>query len=259
MIRTEVLEDAIFVIIMDRAPANAIDRMMSEGLDAAFMRFETDSALRVCIITGGGDRFFSGGWDLKEFAAGSDDENGFGGGGYMGLTERWGLAKPVIAAVNGTAGGGGFELALACDLVVAVEGARFVLPEVRNGLVAEGGGAIRAPRRLPPMLAMELLLTGRPATAEELHHHGFVNRVTKTEGLLDAALDFARAICAGAPTSVTATKEIVQRTAHLSVREAYDVMRGGELTEYARMRASPNRQEGPRAFVEKRSPRWTAS
>jgi crotonobetainyl-CoA hydratase len=257
MIRAEVVDGAILVITMDRPPANAIDQRMSDGLDTAFTRFEQDDALLTCIITGGGERFFSAGWDLKEVVAGRGDENGFGSGGYMGLTERWGLMKPVIAAVNGTAAGGGFELALACDLVVAVEGARFILPEVRHGLVAEGGGAIRAPRRLPPMLAMELLLTGRPALAEELHRHGFVNRVVPAGQVLDAALDLARAICAAAPTSVAATKEIVQRTAHLSVRDAYAEMRGGALPAYRRMRESPNRTEGPRAFAEKRPPRWT--
>lgn len=257
MICTGIPEEGIFVVTMDRPPANAIDQMMSDGLDAAFTRFETDDALRVCIITGGGEKFFSAGWDLKEVTDGRDDESGFGSGGYMGLTERWGLVKPVIAAVNGTAAGGGFELALACDLVVAAEAARFVLPEVRHGLVAEGGGAIRAPRRLPPMLAMELLLTGRPAMAEELHHHGFVNRVVPQREVMTAALDLARQIVAAAPTAVAATKEIVRRTQHLSVRDAYATMRGGDLPAYARMRASLNRVEGPRAFVEKRSPRWT--
>ncbi|MBE9606343.1 enoyl-CoA hydratase/isomerase family protein [Acetobacteraceae bacterium H6797] len=257
MIHTEVVDTRILVITMDRPPANAIDQVMSDGLDAAFTRYEHDPELWACIVTGAGERFFSAGWDLKEVVAGRDDENGFGSGGYMGLTERWGLVKPVIAAVNGTAAGGGFELALACDLVVAAEGARFVLPEVRNGLVAEGGGAIRAPRRLPPMIAMELLLTGRPATAEELHRYGYVNRVVPAGQVLENALDLARQICAAAPTSVAATKEIVSRTAHLTEREAYAMMRGGEMPAYARMRASPNRVEGPRAFVEKRPPRWT--
>ncbi|MBC9206986.1 enoyl-CoA hydratase/isomerase family protein [Roseomonas aerophila] len=257
MIRTEVVEGTILVITMDRAPANAIDQGMSDGLDAAFSRFERETALLACVVTGSGERFFSAGWDLKEFVAGRDDESRFGSGGYMGLTERWDLVKPVIAAVNGTAAGGGFELALACDLVVAAEGARFILPEVRHGLVAEGGGAIRAPRRLPPMLAMELLLTGRPALAEELHRHGFVNRVVPPAQVLDAALELARAICAAAPTSIAATKEIVRRTAHLSVRDAYAEMRGGMLPAYRRMRDSANRTEGPRAFTEKRPPRWT--
>lgn len=256
MIHTAVEHGSILVVTMDRPPANAIDHAMSEGLDAAFSRFEADPALRVCIVTGAGERFFSAGWDLKEVAAGNGDESGFGSGGYMGLTERWGLDKPVIAAVNGTAAGGGFELALACDLVVAAEGATFLLPEVRHGLVAEGGGVIRAPRRLPLMLAMELLLTGRAATAGELARHGFVNRVVAGPDLLPTALGLARDICAAAPTAVAATKEIVARTLHLTEREAYETMRGGGLPAYRRMRASPNRVEGPRAFAEKRAPRW---
>ncbi|PZW50479.1 crotonobetainyl-CoA hydratase [Humitalea rosea] len=257
MIGVEVVEDDILVITMDRPPANAIDQAMSEGLDAAFSRFEADDALRVCIVTGGGERFFSAGWDLKEVAAGHGDEDGFGSGGYMGLTERWSLVKPVIAAVNGIAAGGGFELVLACDLVVASTEARFALPEVRHGLVAEGGGVIRAPRRLPPALAMDLLLTGRFASAEDLHRHGLINRLVPAPEVMAAALDLARMIRAAAPTAVAATMEIVQRTSHLSVRDAYATMRGGDMPAYARMRASPNRVEGPRAFTEKRPPRWT--
>lgn len=256
MIRTAVEDGAILVITMDRPPANAIDQSMSDGLDAALNRFEADADLRVCVVAGAGDRFFSAGWDLKDVAAGNADESRFGAGGYMGLTERWSLAKPVIAAVNGTAAGGGFELALACDLVVAAEGVRFVLPEVRHGLVAEGGGVIRAPRRLPPMIAMELLLTGRPALAEELAQYGFVNRVVKPGETRAAALELARRICEAAPTAVAATKEVVAGTLHLSEREAYATMRGGTLPAYRRMRASPNRTEGPRAFAEKRPPRW---
>ena len=256
MIRLDIEDGAILVITLDRPPANAIDGAMSAGLDAGFTRFAEDPALRVCVVTGAGERFFSAGWDLKAVAAGDDAEDAFGSGGYMGLTERWNLTKPVIAAVNGMAAGGGFELALACDMVTAARHAGFVLPEVRHGMVAEGGGAIRAPRRLPPMLAMELLLTGRPASAEELHRHGFVNRVTEPGQALAAALDLARAICANAPTAVAATKEIARRTAHLSIPDAYAEMRGGTLPAYARMRASPNRLEGLRAFAEKRMPVW---
>jgi crotonobetainyl-CoA hydratase len=256
MIRTAVEDGSILVVTMDRPPANAIDQLMTDGLDEAFSRFETDDSLRVCVVTGAGDRFFSAGWDLKELAAGGADESRFGAGGYMGLTERWGLLKPVIAAVNGTAAGGGFELALACDLVVADEGARFVLPEVRHGLVAEGGGVIRAPRRLPPMIAMELLLTGAPILAEELARYGLVNRLVKPGQALMVALELAKRICEAAPTAVAATKEVVARTLHLSERDAYASMRGGTLPAYRRMRASPNRTEGPLAFVEKRPPRW---
>lgn len=256
MIRVEVEEGAILLVTMDRPPANAIDQGMSNGLDAAFTRFEQDPALRACIVTGGGKQFFSAGWDLKAVVGGWTDESAFGAGGYMGITERWSLKKPVIAAVNGTAAGGGFEMALACDMVVAVAGSRFLLPEARHGMIAEGGGVLRAPRRLPHMLAMELLLTGRAATAEELARHGFVNRVTEPSGLLDAARELARAICAAAPTSIAATKEVVEATAHLPLHEAYATMRGGNLPAYARMRASPNREEGQRAFVEKRPPSW---
>lgn len=210
----------------------------------------------MCIIASAGGRFFSAGWDLKAVASGDDDESRFGSGGYMGLTERWDLCKPVIAAVEGIAAGGGFELALACDMVTASEAASFVLPEARHGMVAEGGGVLRAPRRLPPMLATELLLTGRAATAAELHRHGFVNRLTAPGGALDAAMGLARGIVASAPTAVAATLEIMRHTSHLALPEAYAKMRDGSLPHYARMRSSPNRAEGPRAFAEKRPPKW---
>jgi enoyl-CoA hydratase/carnithine racemase len=128
----------------------------------AFIAFRDDPELRVAIVTGAGERFFSAGWDLKAYAAGDPAEPGdLGPGGLAGLTELFALDKPVIAAVNGYAAGGGFELALACDLVVAVTEARFSLPEVKLGLVADSGGVLRLPRRLPRALAMELLLTGR--------------------------------------------------------------------------------------------------
>lgn len=256
MIHTRVEDDSILVVTMDRPPANAIDQAMSRGLDEAFTRFEEDATLRICIVAGAGDRFFSAGWDLKEVAAGRDDEGYFGRGGYMGLTERWNLNKPVIAAVNGIAAGGGFELALACDMIVAAENARFMLPEATHGLVAEGGGVLRLPRLLPEKLAMEMLLTGRAADAAELLRHGAINRVAAREALMDSAMELARAILRAAPTSVEATKEIVRRTSHLSLRDGYALMRSGELPAYLRMRASPNRAEGPRAFAEKRQPKW---
>lgn len=256
MIRTRIEEDSIFIVTMDRPPANAIDQAMSDGLDDAFTRFTDDAALRVCIVTGAGERFFSAGWDLKEVAAGRDDESRFGRGGYMGLTERWDLNKPVIAAANGITAGGGFELALACDMIVAVADARFMLPEATHGLVAEGGGVLRLPRLLPEKLAMEMLLTGRAAHAEELFRHGLINRIVAREALMESALELARAVLRAAPTSVEATKEIVRTTSHLSLCDAYTLMRSGELPAYARMRASPNRREGPRAFAEKRPPQW---
>ena len=158
-VRAEV-RGAVLEVTLDRPPANAIDAATSRALGAAFVQLRDDPALRAGLVTGGGERFFSAGWDLKAAEAdGPDPDNG--PGGFAGLTELPGLHKPVVAAVNGLAAGGGFELVLACDLVVVAEGAEFVLPEIGIGIVADAGGVIRLPRRLPRAIALEMLPTVR--------------------------------------------------------------------------------------------------
>jgi len=251
-------EGGLLVIEIDRPPANAVDGATSRALDRAFLRLRDDPALRVAIVTGAGPRFFSAGWDLKAVAAGTEVEDAahFGSGGFMGLTERFDLAKPVIAAVNGIAAGGGAELALACDLVLAVPAAEFALPEVRRGLIAEAGGVLRAVRRLPWAVAMEMLLTGRRFAAEEMRHHGLVNRIVAPEALMEEARALAREVMRGAPRAVEASKEVAAATLHLALPEAYARMRDGSLAAYAAMRASPDRSEGPRAFAARRAPVW---
>ena len=151
---------ATMELTIDRPKANAIDSATSKAMGEAFVELRDDPELRVAIVTGAGERFFSAGWDLKAYAAGDPDD--FGSGGLGGLTELFDLDKPVIAAVNGYAAGGGFELVLACDIVVAVPGARFSLPEVKLGFIPDSGGIFRLPRRMPHPLAMEMLLTGEP-------------------------------------------------------------------------------------------------
>lgn len=247
--RGEVLE-----ITLDRPKANAIDAATSRRLGEAFAAFRDDTALRVAIVTGGGERFFSAGWDLKAAAAGDDTD--YGVGGFAGLTEMWNLEKPVIAAVNGYAAGGGFELALACDLVVAAEGAQFMLPEVKLGIIPDAGGVIRLPRAMPRALAMEMLLTGDPVPASELARWGVVNRVVPREQVMDTARELAGRVCAAAPLSLAAIKATVSGTMQLSVQEAYAFLRGGRIPAYERMHASEDAKEGPRAFTEKRAPVW---
>ena len=254
-VRTDVV-DGVLVVTLDRPSANAIDVATSLALYAAFARLESDPALRVGVVTGAGDRFFSAGWDLKAAAAGEAVDADHGPGGFAGLTELFGRTKPVIAAVNGLALGGGLELALAADLMVLADHAELALPEVRVGVVADSGGLLRLPRRLPEAVARELLLTGRRMTAEEAARWGLANRVVPAPELRSTALDLAAEIVAGAPLAVAAIQEVLSATAGLDVPGAFARMRSGDLPAYVRMLGSEDALEGPRAFAEKRPPHW---
>jgi crotonobetainyl-CoA hydratase len=250
------VEGQILVVTLDRPKANAIDVATSEALHAAFDRLRTDPGLRAGILTGAGDRFFSAGWDLKAAAAGEGVEADHGPGGFGGLTEFFGIGKPVIAAVNGLAFGGGFELVLAADLVVAAEHAEFALTEVTLGLVPDAGGVLRLPARLPRAIAVEYLLTGKRLTAADAARWGLVNRVVPGGGLMAAARELASAICAAAPLAVAAVLEILRETEGTSVPEGYSLLRSGDLPAYRAMLGSQDAQEGARAFAERRAPRW---
>jgi crotonobetainyl-CoA hydratase len=252
---TEVV-DGVLVVTLDRPSANAIDVATSLALYDAFARLDSDSGLRVGIVTGASDRFFSAGWDLKAAAAGEAVDADHGPGGFAGLTELFGRSKPVIAAVNGLALGGGLELALAADLMVVADHAELALPEVRVGVVADSGGLLRLPRRLPSAVAREMLLTGRRMTADEAGRWGLANRVVPVSALMDSALELAGQIIAGAPLAVAAIQEVLAETAGLDVRDAFTRMRSGDLAAYARMLGSEDALEGPRAFTEKRPPEW---
>ncbi len=245
----------VLEMMLDRPKANAIDAATSRQMAAAVREFRDDPELRVAILTGAG-RFFSAGWDLKAAAAGESDDADYGEGGFGGITENWGLNKPMIAAVNGYAAGGGFELALACDIIVASTSATFMLSEVNVGVVATGGGIIRLPHRIPYGLAMEMLYTGRPMPAEEALRVGLVNRVVEPEGLMDAARALADDIVTSSPLSVQATKSILRDAEGRSVSEAYEAQE--KNAEHARLRNSEDFKEGPRAFAEKRAPQWKA-
>jgi crotonobetainyl-CoA hydratase len=254
-VRTEAL-DGVLVVTLDRPSANAIDVPTSHALHDAFTRLERDPDLRVGVLTGAGDRFFSAGWDLKAAAAGEAVDADHGPGGFAGLTELFDRTKPVIAAVNGLALGGGFELALAADLMVVAEHAQLGLPEVRVGLVADAGGLLRLPRRLPDAIARELLLTGRRMTAAEAGRWGLANRIVDAADLMDTVLALAAEIRAGAPLAVAAVQEILAATSGLDVRDGFARLRAGDLTSYARMQRSEDAVEGPREFAEKRPPQW---
>jgi crotonobetainyl-CoA hydratase len=254
-VRAEQANGAL-VITLDRPRANAVDVATSHALYDAFARLEGDASLRAGIVTGAGDRFFCAGWDLKAAAAGEPVDADHGPGGFAGLTEMRGRSKPVIAAVNGIAAGGGFELALAADLIVAAEHAEFSLPEATLGIIPDAGGVLRLPRRLPRPLAVELLMTGRKITAREALDRGLVNQVVPAGQLLPAALALAARIAAAAPIAVAAILEVLDMTEADSIQGGYEVLRSGQLPRYAAMLASQDAAEGPAAFAERRPPVW---
>jgi len=244
----------LFEITFDHPPAHAFDQRASRALDAALTRFRDDPALRVCIVTATGTRMFSAGWDLKAVAAGEEGED-FGPHGFMGL-RRFDLDKPLIAAVNGLAVGGGFEFALMATLVLAAPHAEFGLPELQRGFIPEAGGLWRAHRRLPVNIASELLLTGRRLPAAEGLRLGFVNRIVAGAELMAEARAMAAEIVRAAPLAVAALLEVTRAVEACSDEDAFAVLLQGDLPARARMRASDDFREGPRAFAEKRPPRW---
>jgi len=247
---------SILEITLDRPKANAIDAKTSFEMGEAFLAFREDPELRVAIITGAGARFFSAGWDLKAAAEGEAPDADFGPGGFAGLTEIFDLDKPVIAAVNGYAFGGGFELALAADMIVCSENASFALPEAKLGIVPDSGGMLRLPKLLPPAIVNELMMTGRGMGAEEALRWGVVNRVVESDKLMESARELAQEIAQGAPLAIAAIKEIYRETSELSVEEGYRHIRTGTLKNYPSVLRSEDALEGPLAFSEKRDPVW---
>jgi crotonobetainyl-CoA hydratase len=249
----------IWEIVFDRPKANAISVAASKALSDTFCAFRDDPSASVAIITGGGEKFFSAGWDLKAAAAGeesTDSSSGEAEGGFAGLTELWSLDKPVIAAVNGYAAGGGFELALAADMIVAAENAAFWLPEAQLGILPDGGGVIRLQRRLPKSVAVEMMMTGRRMSPQEGVEWGVVSRVVPQAELMDAARELAAKVAKSAPLSLRAVKAIVNATEGMTVEEAYGYMRSGKIPQYRACLDSEDAKEGPASFAEGRAPEW---
>ena len=248
---------SIAVITLDRPKANAIDAATSALMFSMVDSIESDPAIRGSVITGAGPRFFCAGWDLKAAAAGEAADADFGAGGFAGITEFFDRRKPIVAAVNGLAIGGGWELALACDLVVSADHAQFALPEVTLGLVADSGGLLRLPQRLPRTIAAELLLTGRRMGADEAARWGLVNCVVSPDDVVGAAVALAEAATAGAPLAVGAVLEVLTATEGMAAQAGFAHMRSGLLPTYSKVAGSLDAQEGPTAFVEGRAPIWT--
>ena len=250
------IEGRVMILTMDRPKANAINSGLSKALGHSFIRYRDDPALRCAIVTAAGEKFFSAGWDLKAAAENKDEAEDYGPGGFAGITELFDLDKPVIAAVNGMAVGGGFEIALCCDVIVADEHAQFFLPEVKVGVVPDGGGMFRLPRRVPESLALEMLMTGRRLAADEALRLGLINHVTPKGGALAKAREIAADILEASPKSIRAVKQAHRLTRDLSVDAAYRALRSGGVPAYDRLRASKDYWEGAAAFSEKRQPIW---
>ena len=249
--------DGRIAILTIRRPEarNALHMAAHAEMDCAWRRFEEDDDAWVAILTGEGDKAFCAGSDLKQGQAERSPQPywlTFKPGGFGGLTERFGMVKPVIAAVNGFALGGGCELAMACDIVVAVQNARFGLPEPRVGFTASDGGIHRIVRQLPLKIAMGMLLTGTTMSADEAHRWGLVNEVVPAQDLLTAARRWADAILECAPLSVRASKQAALAGLGLPLADAMN-----RRYEYMlRQASSQDSREGPLAFAEKRKPVW---
>ncbi len=250
----------VLEVTLNKPKVNAIDQAMSRELGAAFNLLRDDSELRVAILTATGERIFSAGWDLKALDAGDTrldnwwEDGDYGDGGFAGLTENWTLKKPVIAALNGLAIGGGFELAMACDLLIAAEHVEFSLPEMPLGMIPDAGAIQRLPRRIPYNIAMEMLLLGRRMPAAEAQRHGLVNKVVPMDQLMTAARAWAAQLAEAAPLALQTVKEVLRAIDCVPLEGAFETMRSGDLPVYRAMLKSEDAEEGVRAFVEKRKP-----
>ncbi|MCF6234673.1 MAG: crotonobetainyl-CoA hydratase [Rhodobacteraceae bacterium] len=253
-IKTE-RDGAILLVTLDRPKANAIDLKTSRLMGEVFRDFRDDPDLRVAIVTGAGQKFFCPGWDLKAAADGDAVDGDYGVGGFGGLQELRHMNKPVIAAVNGIACGGGLELALSADMILAADHASFALPEIRSGTVADAA-SVKLPKRIPYHIAMELLLTGRWFDAEEAHRWGLVNEVIPADKLMDRAWELARLIASGPPLVYAAIKEIVRDAEDAKFQDAMNRITGRQLASVDVLYSSDDQMEGARAFAEKRDPVW---
>ncbi|MBZ9790079.1 crotonobetainyl-CoA hydratase [Rhizobium sp. 3T7] len=248
-------DGGVLEVVIDRPKANAIDLATSRAMGLIFRDFRDDPALRVAIVSGAGEKFFCAGWDLKAAAAGDAVDGDYGVGGFGGLQELRDLNKPVICAVNGICCGGGLEIALSADLIIATEHATFALPEIRSGTVADAA-SIKLPKRIPYHIAMDMLLTGRWLDVHEAHRWGFVNEVLPAERLMERAWELARLLESGPPLVYAAIKEIVREAEGLPFQTAMNKITKRQFATVDRLYASEDQLEGALAFTEKRNPIW---
>ena len=248
-------EGGILEVTLDRPKANAIDLATSRIMGQTFMTFRDDPDLRVAILRAEGEKFFCPGWDLKAAADGDAVDGDYGIGGFGGIQELGNLNKPIICAVNGICCGGGLELALSCDLILASDNATFALPEINSGTVADAA-TLKLPKRIPFHVAMDLLLTGRWFDAEEALRWGLLREITTPETLLEKTWELARLLEGGPPLVQAAIKEIVREAEAMRFQDALNRITKRQFATVDRLYSSEDQLEGARAFAEKRKPVW---
>jgi enoyl-CoA hydratase/carnithine racemase len=250
----------ILEIRMVKPKVNAICRRFSRSMERAGLYLQNDPDLRVGILSSGSDKAFSAGLDFREVTSQTTAERGPGAleGGFGGITTLWSLKKPLIAAINAPAVGGGLELALSCDILLMADEAYLQLPELQRGLLPDGGGLQRLPRRIPYHVATAMIWTGEPMTAAEAHRWGLVHRTAPRDQLMPLAWQVARRVAKGAPLAQQAFKEVLRAVNSLPDTEAMALRAEskGDLENFRRMLTSKDTIEGQLAFLEKREPRW---
>lgn len=249
------IEGGVLEVTIDRPKANAIDLATSRIMGDVFAEFRDEPELRVAIVTASGEKFFCPGWDLKAAAGGDEVDGDYGVGGFGGLQELRDMNKPVIAAVNGICCGGGLEIALSCDIILAASHASFALPEIRSGTVADAA-SVKLPKRIPYHIAMELLLTGRWLDAEEANRWGFVNHIHEADKLMSAAWETAQLLASGPPLVYAAIKEVVRDAEDSKFQDSMNRITQRQLRTVDTLYGSEDMMEGFNAFAEKRDPVW---
>ena len=254
VIQTKIV-GGIFELTLDRPKANAIDLPTSRLMGEAFKEFRDNPALRVAIVRTAGEKFFSAGWDLKAAADGDAVDSDYGVGGFAGLQELRGLNKPVIAAVNGMAVGGGFELALSADMIYASDHSSFALPEIKAGTLADAA-TLKLPKRIPYHVAMEMLYTGRWMDVQEAHRWGLVNEVLPADKLYERVWEVAEQLEAGPPLVFAAIKEVAREAEGMKFQDALNRITGRQVESVDVLYGSEDGQERFKAFAENREPVW---